>query len=152
MPRASSTRLRQQEPVGRDQIDLRDGSASCESSACRTREIVLFPTATLPAMPITNGTRGLSEPTNVAVALMQVLRRADVQIQQPRQRQVDVGHFVERHPLVEADERTQLRLGQRQRRRRAQARPLGARELDEPREGHLIAWTGRHPSTVLGVS
>ena len=37
-------------------------------NACSTRDVVLFPTATLPAMPMTNGTRGVSVPRNVADA------------------------------------------------------------------------------------
>src|SRR6185295_14197582 len=41
------------------------------------------------------------------------------------------------HPLVEADEPTELRFGERQRRRIAQGRPLRAAELDEARDsGH----------------
>jgi hypothetical protein len=32
------------------------------------RDVVLFPTATLPATPITNGTRGTADPRNVAEA------------------------------------------------------------------------------------
>ena len=70
---------------------------------------------------------------------MEALHRADVEIQQARQRQVDVGHFVERHPLVEADEPAELRFGQRQRRRVAEGRPLGAAEFHEARhdgQGH----------------
>ena len=58
---------------------------------------MLLPTATLPATPMTYGTRGVAEPRNVAVACVQLLRGADVEVQQPRQRQVDVGDLVERH-------------------------------------------------------
>ena len=71
-----------------------------------------------------------------------VLRRADVEVEQARQRQVDVRDFVERHRLVEADERPQLRLGEWQRRRSPQPRPLGAAELDESRDSDILTAAG----------
>ena len=38
------------------------------------------------------------------------LRSADVQVQQARERQIDVADFIERHRLVDTAERAQLRL------------------------------------------
>ena len=51
-----------------------------DSSACSSRDAVLLPTATLPAIPMTNGTRGVSVPRKVAVAAcrLRVAARIDV--------------------------------------------------------------------------
>ena len=68
---------------------------------------------------------------------VQVARRADIEIQQPRQRQIDVCHLVKRHALVDADQATELRLGQRQRCGRTQLGPLGPRKLDKTGNGDL---------------
>ena len=54
------------------------------------RAIVLLPAATLPAMPMTYGTRACSWPRNVSVTDVQVAGRREPQVQQPRQREVDL--------------------------------------------------------------
>ena len=65
----------------------------------------------------------------------QVLGRADVQVEQARQRQVDRRHLVEVDALVDAPQLGQVVLAQRQRGRRAQRRPVVAPEREEPAPG-----------------
>ena len=60
------------------------------------RAVVLLPTATLPAMPMTYGTFGGEAAEERVGHAVEVLAGRDVQVQQPRQRQVDVGDLVER--------------------------------------------------------
>ena len=72
------------------------------SSACRMRANVLLPTATLPATPMTYGTFGAIVPRKVGRHLVQVLRGAHVQVEQPGQRQVDRGDLVEVDVVVDA--------------------------------------------------
>ena len=94
------------------------------------RANVLLPTATLPAMPMTYGVgRGSAAEKRVG-GLVQRLRRGDVQIQQPRDRQVDRLDFGERHALVEALELGEIGFAERERRRGAQPRPRGAIEIE----------------------
>ena len=88
------------------------------------RANVLLPTATLPATPITYGTFGANVPRNVDGHLVQVLGRAHVEVEQPGQRQVDVGHLVEADAVVDAAERLEVGLPQRHRRGGSQLPPL----------------------------
>ena len=90
--------------------------------------------------------------------IAQVSRRRDVEIQQTRQREVDVGDFVEGDSLFEADQPSQLRLGERERCGGSEPRPLGPAELDETRDGDFFAAAGHaailwHPvvSSLNGV-
>ena len=68
--------------------------------------------------------------------LLEVLGGGDVEVQQAGEREVDVGHLVERHLLVEAPELFEVVLAQRQRGGGAQGRPLGPRERQVRRGGH----------------
>ena len=78
----------------------RGWSGQRTSSACRMRAIVLLPTATLPASP--------DDVRHARVQLaeerlghdVQLTGRREPQVQQPRQRQVDVFDLLERHGLV----------------------------------------------------
>ena len=65
----------------------------------------------------------------------QVLGRADVQVEQARQRQVDRRDLVEVDALVDAAQLRQVVLAQGQRGRRAQRRPVVAAEREEPAPG-----------------
>ena len=67
--------------------------------------------------------------------LVQVLRGADVQVEQPAERQVDGGDLVEVDVVVDALQPGEVRCSQRQRRRRAQLRPLVALEGEVPTDG-----------------
>ena len=60
----------------------------------------------------------------------QVLRRADPQVEQAGQRQVDGGDLVEVDLVVDAAELVEVLLAQRQRRRRPQRRPVVAVDRD----------------------
>jgi len=51
--------------------------------------------------------------------LVQSLNRADVQIQQSRQRQINIGDFIERDRFIDSAQRQQLGFGERQRSGRA---------------------------------
>ena len=149
MPARLEHGLRQQEAVGRDQVDLRVARPARQQRLQHARGRALPHRHAAGDADDERHARALGSEERGGGAV-QVLRRADVEIQQARQRQVDVGDLVERHPLVEADEASQLRLGQRQRRRRAQPRPLGAGELDEPRDGDLLAAAGHQ--VILALS
>ncbi len=72
---------------------------------------------------------------------MQVLRRRDVEVQQPGQRQVDGRDLVEVDALVDAAQRVEIVLVQRQRGCGAQLGPLVAteREVTAWRVGHGLA-------------
>ena len=62
------------------------------------RANVLLPTATLPATPMTYGTFGASVPRNVADTFWRFWVGGHVEVQQAGEREVDVGHLVERRP------------------------------------------------------
>ena len=109
------------------------------SSACRMRANVLLPTATLPATPMTYGTFGAIVPRNVDRHLVQVLRRGDVQVEQPGERQVDGGDLVEVDALVDAAERLEVVLAERQRGGGAQRSPLVAVERQVPAGSRVAA-------------
>jgi hypothetical protein len=61
---------------------------------------------------------------------VQALARVDVQVQQSRERKVDVGNLVERDALVEATQLGQIALAQRERGVGPEPRPFGARERE----------------------
>ena len=67
----------------------------------------------------------------------QVLRRADVEVEQTGQREVDRGHLVEVDALVDPAQLLQVGFAQRHRRRRPQGRPVVAPDRDEP-GGRLV--------------
>ena len=87
-------------------------------------------------MPITYGTRGAIDPRNVDDTRLQVLGGADVQVEQPAQRQVDGDDLVEVDPLVDALQRVEVLLPERERCRRPQVGPLVAVEREVP-IGHV---------------
>ena len=96
------------------------------------RANVLLPTATLPATPITYGTRGANVPRNVDDTLARSCGRADVEVEQTGQREVDRGHLVEVDALVDPAQLLQVGFAQRHRRRRPESRPVVAPDRDEP--------------------
>jgi hypothetical protein len=57
---------------------------------------------------------------------VQVLTGRDIEVEQSGQRQIDVGDLVERDALVDAAQVLEVSLGERERRRRPQARPFVA--------------------------
>jgi hypothetical protein len=63
---------------------------------------------------------------------MQHLARADVKVEQARQRKVNVDHFVQRHGLVQTADPREIVLAERQRGVGAQRGPLRAREQEVP--------------------
>ena len=69
----------------------------------------------------------------------QAVGRGDVEVEQPRQRQVDRSHLVEVDVVAEAADGVELLERQRQRRVRAQGRPVVAVELDVRRDLALCA-------------
>ncbi len=73
---------------------------------------------------------------------MEVLTGCDVQVQQPRQREVDVGDLVECDALVDAAQLFEVSFGERERRRRPQPCPFVTGEPDVG--GQRI---GRHAGT-----
>ena len=70
---------------------------------------MLLPTATLPATPMMYGGPGRVGAEERRRGRVQLLRRRDVQVQQPRQRQVDLDHLFHRHRLVQAAQRARDR-------------------------------------------
>ena len=64
--------------------------------------------------------------------LVQVLRRAHVEVQQPGEGEVDLGHLVEADAIVDAAQVLQVALAQGERRRRPQRLPLLAGEREVP--------------------
>ena len=79
----------------------RGWSGQRPSTACSSRAIVLLPAATLPPMPITYGTRGVQVPEERLGDDAQVARRREAQVQQPREREVDVLDLTQLDRLVE---------------------------------------------------
>ena len=78
----------------------------------------------------------------------QVTRRREPQVQQPRERQVDVFDLAQLERLVQAPQRLDVGLGERERRRRAERTPLRAVEVDvraelRPSRSKLSATAGR---------
>ena len=106
----------------------RGWSGQRASSARSSRAVVLFPTATLPATPMTYGGPRLRGAEELRGRGVQLLRRRHVQVEQTRQRQVDLDDLLHRDRLVQAAQPLEIGLGQRQRRGLAQPRPLVARE------------------------
>jgi hypothetical protein len=66
---------------------------------------------------------------------MKLLCSGDIEIQEPREWQVDVCYFIERYSLVYAPESFEILLGKRLRSRRTESSPLIAREFNVAREG-----------------
>ena len=132
---------RHQEAIGRDQIHFRMARPAREQCLKQSRCGALSHCDAACDTDHERDVRPLAtEERRRRVA--KVLRGADVEVEQTRQRQVDVGDFIERDPLVEADESPQLRFGERQRRRSPQPGPLGAAELDESRDSDILAAAG----------
>ena len=132
---------RHQEAIGRDQIHFRMARPAREQCLKQSR------CGALPHCDAACDTDHERDVRPLATEerrrrVAKVLRGADVEVEQTRQRQVDVGDFIERDPLVEADESPQLRFGERQRRRSPQPGPLGAAELDESRDSDILAAAG----------
>ena len=91
---------------------------------------MLLPAATLPGDP-DHVRRARVQVTEERLGdRVQLARRRDAQVQQPRERQVDLFDLAHRHRLAEAAQRGEVVLGQRERRRRAQPAPLLAGEVD----------------------
>ena len=105
-------------------------SGQRESSSRRMRAVVDLPTATDPAMPITNGVRSGLLAEELGRDPVQRPDLADVEVQQPGQRQVDLLDLEQADLLAEALQPGQVVLGQGQGRVLAQAGPGGAVELD----------------------
>ena len=63
---------------------------------------------------------------------MQVLDRADIEIEQPTERQIDRRHLIEIDPLVDSSEVIKILLGKRQRCRGTKSRPIVAGESEVP--------------------
>ena len=81
--------------------------------------------------------------------LVQVLRGADVQVEQPAQRQVDGGDLVEVDVVVDALQAGEVGRPQRHRGRRAEFRPLVALEGEVPTERRCAeSVTGGAPSVL----
>ena len=77
--------------------------------------MVDFPTATLPAIPITNGT-GCDRPPEKGVGHPEkLLACLDLEADQPGERHIDVGHLLERHPFVDTAQLLEVGLGETQR-------------------------------------
>ena len=68
--------------------------------------------------------------------LLEVLLGRHVEVQQAREREVDLGDLVERHPVVDAPQVFEVVLAQRQGRGGSQDRPLLPAEGQVPRDGH----------------
>ena len=81
----------------------------------------------------------------------QVLGRADVQVEQARQRQVDRRHLVEVDALVDAPQLGEVVLAEGQRGRRAQRRPVVATEREEPAPGLDHTGTLRSPRVRAAI-
>ena len=101
------------------------------------RANVLLPTATLPATPITYGTRGAIVPRNVDETRARSCDALDVEVEQSGQREVDRGDLVEVDALVDPAQLVQVGFAQRHRRRRPERRPVVAPDRDEPGRGLL---------------
>ena len=85
---------------------------------------------------------------------LQVLGGADVQVEQPAQRQVDGDDLVDVDPLVDALQRVEVLLTERERRRRSQVGPLVAIEREVP-IGHvenLRSARGTHDKRLASCS
>ena len=103
------------------------------SSSRRTRDVVLLPTATLPATPITNGGRAervAEERRRDAVPLG---GGADLQVEQPGQREVDLLDLGQVDRLAEAAQPRQVVVGEGEGRRGPEVPPLLA--VDRRRTG-----------------
>ena len=75
-----------------------------------------------------------------------------VQIQQPREREIHLHHFVERELIVETLQLGQVGLRQRQGSARAEPRPLGAAEVGIGGESHRSNLGGTPFSAGLGCA
>ena len=64
--------------------------------------------------------------------LVEDLLGGHVEVEEPRERQVDLDHLVHRHPLIQALESEEIFEGQRQRGIAAEPRPLRPAELSVP--------------------
>ena len=96
--------------------------------------MVLLPTATDPPTPMMKGTLPSLRPRNFEDDGIELLGGGHVQIEQARQRQIDLLDLLDRQFLDEAGELLELALLQGHRRVGAQPRPLGAREYPVGRE------------------
>ena len=120
-------RVREEEAVGRDEVDLRvvrppgeerledaGGGALADRDAAGDADYIGDP-------------RGQAAEERVGDR-REVLARRHVEVQQPGKRQVDVGDLVERQALVDAPQRVEVLLVERERRRRPQRGPRRAIE------------------------
>ena len=82
------------------------------------RAIVLLPTATLPASPMTYGRVRVELPEERLGHDLQLTGRREPEVQQPRERQEDVFDLLERDGFVAAAQRREVVFVERQRRRR----------------------------------
>jgi hypothetical protein len=139
---------RQQEPVGGHEIDRGVARPTRQQCLEHTRGRALPHGDAAGHADDERNTLGIGAEKD-GRCRMEIPRRGHEQVQQPRQRQIDVCDLVERHRLVDADKRSQLRFGQRQRRRRPQTRPLGTRERLEWRHRHALV---RHEGHGLIVA
>ena len=80
---------------------------------------------------------------------VEVTGRREPQVQQPRQRQVDVFDLLERDRLVPAAQEEEVRFVERERRRRAQSTPLLAGEVDVRGDVRFFVGVHREVRTVL---
>ena len=125
--------VRVEEPVGGDQVDLRMVGPLGEQRLEDAGERALADGDAAGDADDVRHLRGDGAEERRR-HLVQVLRGADVQVEQPAERQVDGGHLVEVDVVVDALQPREIRRPQRHRRRGAQLRPLVALEGEVPTE------------------
>ena len=123
-----------QEPVGGDQVDLRVVGPAGEQRLQDAGERALADgDAAGDADHVRHPRRHRAEERRRHPG--EVLRGADVQVEQARQRQVDRGDLVEVDALVDAAQLGEVVLAERQRGGRPQRRPVVATDREEPAPG-----------------
>ena len=98
------------------------------------RAVVLLPTATLPRHADDIGHFRIVDVQEMVGGAEQFLGRRDIEIEQPRQGQIDRHDFVEIDAVVEAAQFVEIALGRGSSAYRRAIRPFLARETAEGRD------------------
>ena len=125
--------VRIEEAVGRDEIDFRMVRPAREQRAQNARH------GGLPHRDRARDADDIGHLVGTAEKVggdaVKFLHLADIEIEEPRQRQEDFRHLVERDALTETLQLLEFLLGKRQRRILAQPSPILRREMTEGRKG-----------------